>query len=496
MSLARADPSDGGASRSGAAGEIDRLLDEVARGRLDASHEQLERITALADQLEQEGLPRQAIQQLERACDLLPEAVVVQLALAERYAARHDSRTALPLLHRLSDTDEAACRAHVLLGDHYRREADLNVALEHYEAVLARDLEYPRARSRADDLKLRLDRPRSAAAETILGAPDLCGHRRYLLQRELGRGGGGAVYLALDRELDRAVALKVLHPQVARQAHARTQLFSEARIAAALSHPQIVTIYDLDESLDLVVMEYCAGGTLADRIAAGPLEPERALRLVARVLEVLDVVHRCGVIHRDLKPANLLLRAADGGETELVLSDFGIAHALTDEDEPRFAGSRAYMAPEQRRGAHLDPRADLFSCGVILLELLLGRAALEPRQALRGVTPLDLHELWSELEQRLAGERGRASAPEVISLVRRLLSTDPTGRPAGAAVAAAEARQLVRRYRHAAAIGEALEQLRRRAGAAPSAEVIEWLRRSGRRLLDRGFHSPRTRSTP
>jgi hypothetical protein len=412
---------------------------------------------------------------LERLCALHPEPML-RLELARVCHLSKDWARALELLRGLLREPGCRLEAHFLLGDYHSQQAEPQRALEHYEAVLALDYGYPRAAHRVAELRAQLDQPLATSAPTILGAEDLGKSSRFLLQRELGRGGSGTVYLALDRGLGRAVAVKALHQQVERRADARAQLFCEARIASALEHPGIVAIYDLDEELNLVVMEYCAGGTLAEQLAVrGTPPPIASLRRLAEVATTLDTVHRCRVVHRDLKPANLLFRRppATTGLPPLTITDFGIAHAASAEragDEA--AGSLLYMAPEQRRGLEVDPRADLYSLGVIVLELLLGRPPLSASEALQGQTPLDVAEAWSLLAKRLP----RQAAGDAEALLRSLLALDVNARPAEAAEVARRLTELARtlaRSEEQRAVHRALEA---RAGSPPRrAEVERWL---------------------
>ena len=419
------------------------------------------------DSLIEAGQERLALDLLRQLTDLLPGPPCLRMARARLLFNRGQRRDALPLLDQLTTEPEFRLEAHFMLGDYHSREAALDTALQHYEAVLAIDLSHPRARRRADDLRRKLDRPGLRQAPTVLGASDLGAGSRFLLQRELGRGGGGTVYLAMDRQLGRPVAVKVLHPHVARQAGAREHLFCEARIATSLHHPRIVTIYDLDEDLNLVVMEYCAAGTLAHLL---PLSPGSACGRLAEAASVLAVVHRCGVVHRDLKPTNLLLRKEGG---PLVLTDFGIANAGAlpgaGPGQEVAAGSLIYTAPEQRRGARADPRADLYSCGALLLEMLLGRPPLTAEQALQGVPLIHLDEVWAEFGH-LAG-----SAP-LVELARDLLQPDPEQRPADAGDLARRAMDLVRRLDEERQKEDIRNQLRAMAGPPPwSAKVRSWI---------------------
>jgi len=205
---------------------------------------------------------------------------------------------------------------------------------------------------------------------------------RYRLIRELGRGASGTVYLADDVEIERQVALKILHPRARGTGdEARLRAWEEARVSASLRHPGVAAIYDLDEERQLIAMELCLGGSLRDRLIAGPLQPREALSVVAQLTAILAAAHERGVVHGDVKPANLLLRRRlDAGapplaEDELVLCDFGIAR-LSDDNAPAIdqravRGTLAYMAPEQRTG-QLGPAADLYATGVVALQLLAG----------------------------------------------------------------------------------------------------------------------------
>jgi hypothetical protein len=410
---------------------IDQLVtDPGTRERLDPANA-LESVEALVD-LRRDRLAADLLLPLTT---LWPGHGRLRLRLAELLLGLGDRRRAVELLEALTRDLECRVQAHFLLGDQLGREADVEAALRHYEAVLALDFLHPRARARADDLRRRLDRPGASSAPTVLGAPDLGQGDRFVLQRELGRGGGGTVYLAFDRSLGHPVALKVLHPHVARQAGAREHLFCEARIATSLRHPLVVTIYDLDESLNMVVMEYCAAGTLAG--AGLPLAPGAALARLAQVASVLDWVHRHGVVHRDLKPSNLLLRRAGGW---LVLTDFGIAHAGPDDPSGAAAGSLVYMAPEQRQGETGDPRVDLYACGVLLLEMLLGRPPLDPTQALQGQPILGLDELWREVRAGVP----LAVAESLMELARELLQPAAARRPTSASELSRRAASLAR----------------------------------------------------
>jgi serine/threonine protein kinase len=198
---------------------------------------------------------------------------------------------------------------------------------------------------------------------------------RYRIERLLGEGGFGIVYLAHDEQLQRRVAIKVPHPQLVAQAADAEAYLSEARTVASLDHPNIVPVYDVGGTEHFpcfIVSKFIEGSTLAQRIKQGRPSAAVAAELVATVAETLHYAHRKGLIHRDVKPGNILL---DRGGKPFV-ADFGLA--LKEENVghgPRYAGTPSYMSPEQARGEghRVDGRSDIFSLAVVLYELLAGR---------------------------------------------------------------------------------------------------------------------------
>src|SRR5436190_7370838 len=198
----------------------------------------------------------------------------------------------------------------------------------------------------------------------------------YRVERLIGRGATGAVYLARDEHLDRAVALKVLAPELTRDQRFRERFLRESRVAAALDNPHIVPIYAAGESDGalFLAMRHVEGSDLGEIVAeAGRLDAQRTLAILIQIAEALDAAHGQDLIHRDVKPANILVAAGD----RAYLCDFGLAkHAATINSLSRdtaFAGTIDYISPEQIRGADIDGRADIYALGCVLFECLTGR---------------------------------------------------------------------------------------------------------------------------
>lgn len=221
---------------------------------------------------------------------------------------------------------------------------------------------------------------------------------KYRIVGQLGRGATGIVYKAIDETLDREVAIKALNPDLA-DTDLIKRFRAEATTLAKLNHPEIATIYELlrtDREL-LMVMELVRGETLeqlSQRV--GPLAPESAAHLVAKILSALDHAHRAGIVHRDMKPANVMV--TESGRVKIM--DFGIARVRGAEHMTRdgfSVGTPAYMSPEQVLGQDLDGRADVYSVGVILYRLLTGVLPFDadtPMAMLRqhvGESPTPLH---------------------------------------------------------------------------------------------------------
>src|SRR5437870_3471603 len=207
---------------------------------------------------------------------------------------------------------------------------------------------------------------------------------RYSLERELGRGGMGVVYLAREVRLDRLVAIKLLPPGRAGDERLRERFLREARTAAKLSHPHIIPIFAVDEvdAFVFFAMAYVAGETLTERVRRrGPLAPSEAGRVLREVAWALAYAHSQGLVHRDVKPDNIMLEAASG---RVLVADFGIAGLVRGAaglGGGEVIGTPEFMSPEQALGEELDPRSDLYALGVTAFFVFTGRLPFEAASA-------------------------------------------------------------------------------------------------------------------
>ena len=207
----------------------------------------------------------------------------------------------------------------------------------------------------------------------------------YRIERRLGRGGMGILYLALESGLQRRVALKLIAPEAAADEVFAQRFAEESRIAASIEHPNVVPIYAAGEEAGVpwIAMRYVPGSDLGRRIAReGRLEPAEAVDLIAQVADGLDAIHAAGLVHRDVKPANVLLGGEPGAEHDYI-TDFGVARNVATESgltqTGRFVGTLDYVAPEQISGESVDARVDVYALGCLLFKLLTGEVPF-PRE--------------------------------------------------------------------------------------------------------------------
>jgi serine/threonine-protein kinase len=248
---------------------------------------------------------------------------------------------------------------------------------------------------------------------------------KYEIESLVGRGGFGVVFKALDPELNRYVAVKLLSTPAASSATARKRFIREAQAAAAVVHDHVVPIHDVDTShrVPFLVMPFLSGRSLQERLdAEGTLELEEILRIALQTARGLAAAHAQGLIHRDIKPANILL---ENGVQRVRISDFGLARAVDDATQTQsgfIAGTPAYMAPEQARGEQLDARADLFSLGSVIYAMCAGHPPF------RAETTLAVLRRICDDEPRDVREHNPSVPAWLCEVLERLLAKSPDER--------------------------------------------------------------------
>lgn len=272
-------------------------------------------------------------------------------------------------------------------------------------------------------------------------APGLVGtvfEGRYRVERQIGEGGFGSVYLATQLSVERSVALKVLRPELAADLTQVARFQREARAIASMAHPHIVSLIDFGQSEDqslYLVMEYLEGTDLGNLLALeGPLPPPRIVDIAKQTLDALAYAHERGIIHRDLKPENLLLTTFGRREDHLKVVDFGIAKVEHPEEAKRGSitnsgmtiGSPRYISPEQALAKPVGPATDLYALGAILFELLTGRSVFDEESA---TALMVQHAREAPPWPTLAGKRVVGPLPE---LILRCLEKEPERRPQSA----------------------------------------------------------------
>ena len=260
--------------------------------------------------------------------------------------------------------------------------------------------------------------------EPMLNPGDVLGGRYEILQL-LGEGGMGAVYKALDREVDRTIALKVIRPELASNPTILARFKQELLTAHQVTHKNVIRIYDIAEAdgVKFITMEYVEGSDLRHiLIENGKLPPERAIEIIRQVCVALEAAHGAGVIHRDLKPQNIMQDSKTG---RILVMDFGLARSIESEGMTQtgaLLGTIEYMSPEQSMGKPLDQRSDIFAVGLIFYELLTGKTPYKADTAMASL-------LRRNQERAMPAAELDASIPKGLSdIVSRCLERDLAGR--------------------------------------------------------------------
>ena len=260
----------------------------------------------------------------------------------------------------------------------------------------------------------------------------------YIVTGKLGEGGMGIVYKAEDTELERPVALKFLAPHLLSNEEAKKRFIREAKAAAALDHPNICTLYEIDEAngRTFMAMAYLEGRTLEQQISEGPLRIEDALDIGTQIAKGLQKAHGKGIYHRDIKPTNLILVDEGPKERLVKIMDFGLAH-LVDQSKLTLKdtalGTPAYMSPEQAQGVPVDQCTDIWSLGVVLYEMVVAQVPFkgeyqqavfytilnedhEPLTSIRAGVPMDLEFIVSKCLAKDAAQRYQSAKDLIIDL--------------------------------------------------------------------------------
>jgi serine/threonine-protein kinase len=306
----------------------------------------------------------------------------------------------------------------------------------------------------------------------------------YKIIQKIGAGGQGTVYKATDQKLGRTVVVKVLPPELTVKEANLKRFEREARLASSLDHPNICTIFDMDEAdgHHFIAMQYVEGRNVRQLVSGRPLELESALRIGIQVAEALSVAHARGIIHRDIKSGNIMV--TDSGQVKIL--DFGLAKLL-DETEATASGihqtelteigvpygTATYAAPEQARGDRVDARADIFSTGVLLYEMLTGTWPF------RGKSTIDVrHAVIYDQPKPLATARPGATPARLQQILDKAMQKDPRDR----FQKIGELRDELRKVLHEVASGAQFEEAaapRHLGSSSPVSRAMRWLRKLG-----------------
>jgi len=306
----------------------------------------------------------------------------------------------------------------------------------------------------------------------------------YRILEKIGAGGQGTVYKATDTKLGRAIVIKVLPPELTVKEANLKRFEREARLASALDHPNICTIFDLNEIGDVhfIAMQFVEGKNVRDLVNGRPLDLRSALSITIQVADALAAAHARGIVHRDIKAGNVMVTPA--GQVKIL--DFGLAKLLDSDDLGGIHhtdltevgipyGTATYAAPEQARGERVDARADIFSTGVLLYELLTGTWPFQ------GKTSVDVrHAVLHEDPQLLDEVRPGRTPPRLQAILDRTLAKDPRDRYQKAAALRDDLRDVLRQVEAGTSDGytEPIAPVtpRHLAGTGPMGRAMRWLR--------------------
>src|SRR5437764_1749584 len=309
----------------------------------------------------------------------------------------------------------------------------------------------------------------------------------YKITQKIGAGGQGTVYKAVDQKLGRTVVLKVLPAELTVKEANLKRFEREARLASALDHPNICTIFDMDEAqgLHFIAMQFVEGKNVRQLCNGRPLELDSALRIGIQVADALATAHARGIIHRDIKSGNVMV--TDSGQVKIL--DFGLAKLL-DESEAAISGihqtelteigvpygTATYAAPEQARGDRVDARADIFSTGVLLYEMLTGTWPF------RGKTTIDVrHAVLHDTPRPIAELRKEPIPPRLQQILDRCIAKEPRERYQKMEELRDDLRSVLQEVSTSETTGQGFtsvmpEPARHLAGASPVSRAMRWLK--------------------
>src|SRR5689334_1011552 len=308
--------------------------------------------------------------------------------------------------------------------------------------------------------------------------------RNYRITDKLGVGGQGAVYKATDTKLGRPVVIKVIPPELSAKEANLKRFEREARLASSLDHPNICTIFDLDEvdGVHFIAMQFVEGKNVRQLVAGRPLELKTALKIGLQVADALAAAHSRGIIHRDIKSGNVMVSAT--GQVKVL--DFGLAKLLDDTEAATSGihrteltevgvpyGTATYAAPEQARGDRVDKRADIFSLGVMFYEMLTGTWPF------RGKTTIDVrHAVMYDAPRPVEELRSSAIPPHLQQIIDKALAKEPRDRFQNMDDFRNELRQVLQEVDAGAASyqGVVAEPPRHLTGANPVSRAVRWLK--------------------